>query len=113
MSDSVIDNRRGDAVGVAQAQPPTAGLQQPVQDRQAQAVAGAVFALAEVGASLRAGLSDPRAAGLLAQLQDSVRKVSLQRTGSPEGALQLQQRIPIFRRIMAATGGLSTSAAAS
>ena len=59
------------------------------------------------------GLSDPRAAGLLAQLQDSVRKVSLQRTGSPEAALQLQQRIPIFRRIMAATGGLSPSAAAS
>ena len=59
------------------------------------------------------GLSDPRAAVLLAQLQDSVHQVSLQRTGSPEGALQLQQRIPIFRSIMAAPGGLTTSAAAS
>jgi class 3 adenylate cyclase/tetratricopeptide (TPR) repeat protein len=59
------------------------------------------------------GLSDPRAAGRLAQLQASVREVSLQRTGSPDGALQLQQRIPIFRAIMAANGGLTTSAAAS
>lgn len=59
------------------------------------------------------GLGDPRAAVLLAQLQDSVRQVSLQRTGSPEGALQLQQRIPIFRTIMAARGGVTTSAAGS
>ena len=49
------------------------------------------------------GLSDPRAAALLAQLQDRVRQVSMQRTGSAEAALQLQQRIPIFHRIMAAT----------
>ena len=58
-------------------------------------------------------LHDPRAANRLAQLQDSVRKVTLQRTGTPDGALQLQLRIPIFRRIMAATRGLTTSGAAS
>ena len=58
------------------------------------------------------GLGDPRAPALLAQLQDSVRQVTLQRSGSTEGALQLQQRIPIFRAIMAAPGGLTTLAAA-
>jgi|GEM_PF-753352 len=67
------------------------------------------WACVEIGTAL----GDPRAVDLLAQLQNTVRTVSLRRTGSPEGALQLQQRIPLFRTIMAAPAGLTTSAATS
>jgi len=67
------------------------------------------WACVEIGTAL----GDPRAVDLLAQLQNTVRAVSLRRTGSPDGALQLQQRIPLFRTIMAAPAGLTTSAATS
>lgn len=58
-------------------------------------------------------LGDPRAAGLLTRLQGIVQRVCERRAGSPEEALALQERIPLFRTILAATGGLTTSAAAS
>jgi class 3 adenylate cyclase/tetratricopeptide (TPR) repeat protein len=60
-----------------------------------------------------AALGDAQAAALLATLQDAVRRVSLARAGGPEAAHELQQRIPIFRAILAAAGGPTTSAAAS
>lgn len=60
-----------------------------------------------------AALGDGRAAVLLAPLQDAVRRVSLARAGGPDAARELQERIPIFRAILAAPGPAGTSAAGS
>jgi len=58
-------------------------------------------------------LGDPRAAALLAQLQDRLQAFTLERGGSPEAAHALQQRIPIYRSVMQGRMDLTISTAAS
>ena len=60
-----------------------------------------------------AALGEPQAAALLGPLQDDVRRVSLARAGRLERAHELQQRIPIFRTILAAPGPITPPPATS
>jgi len=53
-----------------------------------------------------ATLGDPRGTEILAGLQQRVRTLSLERGGSPEAALDLQQRYPIYRKVMSAAASL-------
>jgi tetratricopeptide (TPR) repeat protein len=57
-------------------------------------------------------LGDARAYGMQTQLREAVRRNSMKRAGTPESAHELQQRIPIFRIVMAHSADLTTSPAA-
>jgi hypothetical protein len=58
-------------------------------------------------------LGDARAHDMRTQLREVVRRASMKRVGTAESARELQQRIPIFRLVMAQSTDLTTSPAAS